>query len=60
MVDFEKSAAIFSPSINHQEANMVLQILNINIVQKYTVYLGLPTLLIWKKRIQFDYIRDRV
>lgn len=40
MVNFEKSAAAFSPSINQRDANMVRQILNINIVQGHTLYLA--------------------
>lgn len=40
--------------------NYVLQTLHIPIRQGHEIYLGLPTFLTRSKRLQFDYLRDRV
>lgn len=42
------------------EVDMVRGLLNLNVVQGHSIYLGLPTFSIRQKRIQFGYIRDRV
>ncbi|XP_075485267.1 putative mitochondrial protein AtMg00310 [Primulina tabacum] len=60
MVNVEKSALTFSPSTSSQDIDSIRQTLTIPVVKGHDLYLGLPTFSLRKKRIQFDYLRERV
>lgn len=59
-INFEKSAITFSKCTPQSNILFIKNNLNLTVCQDHEVYLGLPTFLVQSKRIQFDYIRDRV
>jgi len=59
-VNYDKSEIIFSKKTNEDTHNRILQILNMNKVENFSKYLGIPTHLGRSKRQVFDFIQDRV
>lgn len=60
LINFNKSAAIFSPCVSIQMINSVMNKLGFKQVQEHSFYLGLPTFSARKKRLQFDFLREKV
>ncbi|KAL5545508.1 hypothetical protein UlMin_005195 [Ulmus minor] len=60
LVNFEKSTLSFSPNTSVYVREEICSLFGISQVVGHDMYLGLPTLSMRNKRIQFRYIRDRV
>ncbi|XP_057794871.1 uncharacterized protein LOC131011108 [Salvia miltiorrhiza] len=60
LVNLEKSAVSFSPCSSRQDIEMVVNTLGIRETSGHSMYLGLPTFIVRKKKVQFDYLRERV
>ncbi|XP_057793037.1 uncharacterized protein LOC131009639 [Salvia miltiorrhiza] len=60
VINFDKSSVAFSPNTSSADSKMVTSILGIKQTQGHVMYLGLPTFVVRKKKLQFEYIRDRV
>ncbi|XP_057811902.1 uncharacterized protein LOC131026150 [Salvia miltiorrhiza] len=60
LVNLEKSAVSFSPCSSRRDIEMVVETLGIRETSGHSLYLGLPTFIVRKKKVQFDYLRERV
>ncbi|KAL5579502.1 hypothetical protein UlMin_011944 [Ulmus minor] len=60
LVHFNKSALSFSPNTLSEDRDAICGLFGISQVAGHNFYLGLPVFSLRNKRIQFDYIRDRV
>ncbi|XP_073153499.1 uncharacterized protein [Henckelia pumila] len=59
-VNFEKSTLSFSPNTNPQLIEAIKAILTISVVQRHDLYLGLPTVSMRSKKMQFKYLLERL
>lgn len=50
----------FSPSTNSQSIDDIKNVISVEVVKGHDLYLGLPTFCLSKKRIQFDYLGERI
>ncbi|XP_075498859.1 uncharacterized protein LOC142537187 [Primulina tabacum] len=60
MVNFDKSSLTFSPSTSAQQSQEIADVLSVSIVNGHDIYLGLPTLSLRNKRLQFGFLRERM
>lgn len=60
MVNFDKSALIFSLSTYIQNAQEIADVLSILVVKGHDIYLGLLKLSLCNKRVQFGFLRDKM
>lgn len=56
LISYEKSALSFSPNTKEETANSIKTMLSISIMQGHEIYLGLPTLSLRSKNLQFRYL----
>ncbi|XP_075507559.1 uncharacterized protein LOC142544389 [Primulina tabacum] len=60
LINCDKSALSFSPNTNSSLIESIKMVLTIPVVQRHDIYLGLPTVSLRSKRLQFRYLVDRV
>lgn len=60
IVNFEKSAVTFSPSTRDLIRRSIAEVFKIEVVFGHSIYLGLPTFTLHQKKLQFDYLHERV
>lgn len=60
LINFQKSAITFSPSVREMQSQEIRNLLNVPMVEGHAMYLGLPTYSMRRKTFQFGYIRDKV
>lgn len=60
MINYEKSALSFSPNTGSDIAERIKTDLTIPVVQGHDMYLGLPTFSLRSRRVQFQYLVERV
>lgn len=60
LINYDKSALSFSPNTHVMLMDTLKNILTIPVVQQHDLYLGLPTVSLRSKRLQFRYLVDRV
>ncbi|XP_057811629.1 uncharacterized protein LOC131025859 [Salvia miltiorrhiza] len=60
VINLDKSTVSFSPNTKQSNIDGVLQQLGICESQGHAMYLGLPTFILKQKKIQFEYLRDRI
>ncbi|XP_075480607.1 uncharacterized protein LOC142521262 [Primulina tabacum] len=60
LINYDKSALSFSPNTNSSLIESIKMVLTIPVVQRHDIYLGLPTVSLRSKRLQFRYLVDRV
>ena len=59
-INMEKSSVYFSSNTSLQHRDVIKALLGVNEVDRFESYLGLPTLVGWKKYHTFSFIKDRV
>ena len=59
-INMEKSSIYFSSNTSLQHRDVIKALLGVNEVDRFESYLGLPTLVGWKKYHTFSFIKDRV
>lgn len=59
-INFSKSALFFSQNTHLMVIETIKSILTIPVVQQHDLYLGLPTISMKSKRLQFQYLVERV
>ncbi|XP_073030650.1 uncharacterized protein [Primulina eburnea] len=60
LINYEKSALSFSPNSSPALMATIKTILTIPVVHQHDLYLGLPTVSMRSKRLQFKYLLERV
>ncbi|XP_073051686.1 uncharacterized mitochondrial protein AtMg00310-like [Primulina eburnea] len=60
LINFDKSALSFSPNTTEDEVNTIKQMLSVRVVQGHDLYLGLPTFSTRQKKMQFQYLIERI
>ncbi|XP_075491149.1 uncharacterized protein LOC142529488 [Primulina tabacum] len=60
LINYDKSAVSFSPNSSPALMDTIKTILTIPVVHQHDLYLGLPTISMWSKRLQFNYLCERV
>ncbi|XP_075475208.1 uncharacterized protein LOC142505947 [Primulina tabacum] len=59
-INYDKSALSFSPNTHPLLMDTIKNILTIPVVHQHDLYLGLPTVSLKSKRLQFKYLVDRM
>lgn len=60
LINYDKLAITFSKDTSQSHILYIKEELHLSVCHGYELYLGLPTFSVYRKRIQFGYIRDRV
>ncbi|KAL6549238.1 hypothetical protein OROHE_009083 [Orobanche hederae] len=60
LINLDKSAAVLSPNCNQDKIDLLQNIMGIKTVAEHSFYLGLPIFSVQKKRLQFDFLREKV
>ena len=59
-INLEKSSVYFSSNTTDSQKQDMLRILGVREVDRFDLYLGLPTLIRWAKYHTFSFLKDRV
>ena len=60
IINFHKSSIMFSINTNLQVRESICFALNMKEVWDPSIYLGLPSLVGWNKKVGFNFVKDRV
>ena len=59
-INMEKSLAYFSSNTQEEQKAKIVSMLGVKVVERFELYLGLPTLVGQAKYQTFSYLKDRV
>jgi len=59
-INMKKSSIYFSSYTSPQKRELIKAILGVSEVERFESYLGLPTLVGWRKYHTFSFLKDRV